>query len=354
MNYIGSKVSLLPVIERAVTETGAPAGSVVCDAFAGTGAVGRSMRALGYRVLANDLQSYAFALNRAALEGRGQPAFERLRAGIEPELRTRRGLWEDPARDVLAYLNDLPGSAGFVSETYGPLGGRLYFTAENASRIDQIRQTIDAWRRAELISEYEEAYLLASLLEAADAVANVASVYDAFLKSFKPSALAPMRLRTVPVPVGPGDCRAYQQDAVEFVRSVEADVLYLDPPYVARCYARAYHVPETIARYDAPQVRGKTGVRPYTQSRFSSAASAEAALGELLAAARARHVIVSYSDEGLVSPERLRRLLGEFGETTVTEIEYERFRADSKRSYKRASTTEFVFHMRPAAELATV
>lgn len=35
--------------------------------------------------------------------------------------------------------------------------------------------------------------------------------------------------------------------------------LYLDPPYNARQYMSNYHVLETIALYDYPELKGKTG-----------------------------------------------------------------------------------------------
>jgi adenine-specific DNA methylase len=39
MNYIGSKLSLLPQIQRALDESGVPRDGIALDIFAGTGVV---------------------------------------------------------------------------------------------------------------------------------------------------------------------------------------------------------------------------------------------------------------------------------------------------------------------------
>lgn len=40
-------------------------------------------------------------------------------------------------------------------------------------------------------------------------------------------------------------------------------ILYIDPPYNHRQYAPNYHLLETVARYDNPEIYGVTGMRPY-------------------------------------------------------------------------------------------
>ena len=41
------------------------------------------------------------------------------------------------------------------------------------------------------------------------------------------------------------------------------DTVYLDPPYTKRQYAAYYHVLETLAYGDEPEVSGVTGLRPW-------------------------------------------------------------------------------------------
>jgi len=53
----------------------------------------------------------------------------------------------------------------------------LYFSDENAMKCDAIRTQIEDWKKSELINENEYYFLLTSLLENIDKVANTASVY---------------------------------------------------------------------------------------------------------------------------------------------------------------------------------
>ena len=44
---------------------------------------------------------------------------------------------------------------------------------------------------------------------------------------------------------------------------IEADLCYIDPPYMKRQYAANYHIIETIARGDSPEAVGVSGLRPW-------------------------------------------------------------------------------------------
>jgi adenine-specific DNA-methyltransferase len=339
MNYIGSKQTLLPFIERVYRRVRDGDERVACDLFAGTGAVGRHFKRMGLRVIANDLQYYAYALNKAYLELNHAPRFERLpRAELRPA----------PTRVecALTMLGRLPGRRGFIASHYGPEGGRLYYTAENAEKADAIRTAIDQWRARGLITRGEYFYLLATLLEALDEVANTASVYGAYLKRFKERARRPLRLRPLALSNGVRGCRAYQRDANELIGEIECDVLYLDPPYNHRQYGANYHVLETVAAYDDPVLRGVTGMRGYERSRYCRAREAGAALSDLVARARARHILLSYNDEGVLPMSEARAILGRRGRVRTFQTSYQRFKADCSRDYKRDRTVEYVHYVR--------
>lgn len=346
MNYIGSKYSLLPFLENVfncVTDGGE---KVFCDIFAGTGAVGRHFKGLGLQVLANDVQYYAYVLNKAYIEINETPPFAGLRAKYAAEIAEYRALFEEPVQEVLSFINDLPGIAGFITQNYSPVGGRQYYTRENAEKADAIRQAIDDWRADGIISEQEYFYILCSLLEAIDQVANTASVYGAFLKKFKSSAKRPLRLRPLTLVNHVGGCRVWNRDANELIGEVECDVLYLDPPYNHRQYGANYHVLETIAAYDSPQLSGVTGLREYFRSPYCRHASARRAMEQLIRHARAKHILVSYNDEGVMSLEEIREILSLRGEPRTFQTAYNRFKADNGREYKRDSTIEYVHYVR--------
>ncbi len=346
MNYIGSKHTLLPFIERVFRQISDGSEKTACDIFAGTGAVGRLFKRLGLRVLANDFQYYAYALNKAYIEINEQPPFAQLRRKYKNEF-----AWFDKQRSgsiesALAFVNSIDGAPGFIAKNYGPAGDRLYYTEENAEKADAIRQTIEDWRAREIITEQEYFYLLCSLLEAIDQVANTASVYGAFLKKFKQSALKPLTLKPLTLYNHVAGCRAFMRDANELIEEIECDVLYLDPPYNHRQYGANYHVLETIAAYDAPKLTGMTGMRDYQRSLYCKPRAAGEAMERLIAGARARHILISYNDEGVLSFEEIRRILSLRGKPKTFSQAYNRFKADGNREYKRDATVEYLHYAR--------
>ena len=70
----------------------------------------------------------------------------------------------------------------------------MYFSDENGKKIDAIRTKIETWKQEKFISKNQYFFLLASLLESADKVANTASVYGAYLKKIKKSAQPNLQL----------------------------------------------------------------------------------------------------------------------------------------------------------------
>jgi adenine-specific DNA-methyltransferase len=332
MNYIGSKLTLLPFLEDVYRQVTDGSEQVFCDLFAGTGAVGRHFKSLGLQIIANDLQYYSYALNKAYLELNETPAFMGLRALS--------------AQEPLAFLNDLPGVAGFITQHYSPAGKRMYYTEANAQKADAIRQAIERWRTEQVITEQEYFYVLCALLEAIDQVANTASVYGAYLKKFKASALRPLELKPLRLVNHVAQCRAWQADANELIQQIECDVLYLDPPYNHRQYGANYHVLETVAAYDDPLLRGVTGLRDYAKSDYCRKDAAYTAMAQLIRSARAKHILVSYNDEGVMSLQDMQELLSLRGQPQLFQTDYNRFKADNGREYKREATIESVHYVR--------
>jgi adenine-specific DNA-methyltransferase len=345
MNYIGSKYTLRPFLEQVFREISDGSEKVFCDIFAGTGAAGRHFKRLGLRIIANDIQYYAYALNKAYIEINQPLAFAGLRQRYPAEIAEYRTLFENSVEEILAFINHLPGVSGFITENYSPVGNRLYYTRENAEKTDAIRQAIENWRAQQLITEQEYFYILCSLLEAIDQVANTASVYGAFLKTFKESAKKPLTLRPLELSNHVSGCKVYNQDANELIKEIECDVLYLDPPYNHRQYGANYHVLETIAAYDHPQLTGVTGMREYPRSRYCQQRSAKEALAELVRAARTKHILISYNDEGVMSLKDIFDILSLRGTPRTFQTNYSRFKADNGREYKRDATIEYVHYV---------
>jgi adenine-specific DNA-methyltransferase len=220
----------------------------------------------------------------------------------------------------------------------------MYFTEENAGRIDAIRRRLHEWRAEGVIAEDEFFILLAALIEAADRVANTAGVYAAYIKKWQPNALRPLTLAPLSPIRGPLGAEAHQADATTVAGALgPVDLLYVDPPYNSRQYAGYYHVPEIIARgwFDTtPAIAGKTGLLAARGQRsdWCSARKVEGALTALLEATSASHILVSYNSEGLLSEDAMRATLARFAVDSSPRRftrSYRRYRADSDQSRRR-------------------
>jgi adenine-specific DNA-methyltransferase len=352
MNYIGSKKSLLEFIERVVGEIAGPGPHTVCDIFAGTGAVGAHFKQLGHRVIANDLQYYAYVLARHYIGNSKELAFSELDAAL-PELALASAPCSERPRLVLQYLQTLPGVDGFMFNNYcvgGTVGSehvRQYFSDANARKCDAVRAQLETWRLTRVLNDDEFYCCLAALLEAIDKVANTASVYGAFLKQLKRSAAADLTLKPLPLLLSAHKNLVLNADANTVIREVEGTVLYLDPPYNHRQYAANYHILETIARDDSPALHGKTGLRDYSEqkSRYSARNDVKAAFHDLIAHAKFDYIFLSYNDEGLLTPEDVAEIMRERGNYGFRTQEYARFRADvdsATRNYVSDRTVEYL------------
>ena len=239
-----------------------------------------------------------------------------------------------PAASVLSHLQTLPPVDGYVHREFSLSGGsgRLFFSEANARMIDAIKGRVADWCSQSLLDPDEEAYLRATLILAADRVANTAGTYYAHLKTLGRKALKPIELKLPPTTASGASGGCHNADALTVVEATETDVLYLDPPYNERDYAGYYHLPETLAWGDAPVATGRSGVpRARTEkSRFYRTAQAANALSQIIAKAKARHIVVHYTTEGIIPHNRIVDSLGGRGRV--------RFEDRSVRSYTSRSS----------------
>ncbi|MDO4526685.1 MAG: DNA adenine methylase [Candidatus Saccharibacteria bacterium] len=344
MNYIGSKLSLLDFIEQSVDEVTAGNYSSVCDLFAGTGAVGKHFKKKGKKIIANDIQTYSYVLNRHYIGNHKPLVFKNLESEISNLKKS-----DDKLSAICSYLTSLPGQDGFIFTNYciGGGQGRQYFSDENGRKCDAIRNTIEGWYKHEKINEDEYYCLLCSLLESVDKVANTASVYGAFLKSLKKTAQKPLELVPPELIINEKEHLVLNSDANKVASEQYTDVLYLDPPYNQRQYATNYHLLETIAKNDNPTIHGKTGLRDYAsqKSLYCSRSQVKETFADLVANAKAKFIFLSYNNEGLLSLEDIKEIMGRRGEYGFFTKDYHRFKADAGRDYSANKTVEYLHYV---------
>ena len=327
MNYIGSKLSLKSFIKDTILGISKidSENKVFADLFAGTGVIGSEFKKMGYKVIANDIQHYSYIINKHLIENNSPINIE-----------------------LIEHLNSLEGKEGFIYNNYcmGSGSERNYFSDYNGKKCDAIRQELEKLYKNKEIDEHQYNYFLASLINSIDKHANTASVYGAFLKSLKKSAVKDFELELLPIIDGNKDGKVYNEDINILIKEIKGDILYLDPPYNARQYSANYHLLETISKYDNPIIKGKTGLRDYSnqKSKFCSKSQVNQVFEKLISDADFKYIFLSYNDEGLMSLETIKKIMEKYGEYQCFTTDYKRFRADKEenRNHKKSSTIEYL------------
>ena len=319
MRYLGSKYRLLPFIENVIEEVTNGNFNTFVDLFAGTGIVGRTYREKGYYITSNDTQFYSYIVNKHFIENN---------KGVDDA--------------ILLHLNAIKGKKGFIFKHYGESSGKACFSDYNAMKCDAIRLEIERLYQDRQISYSEYIHCLASLIDSIDRYANTTAIYSSYLKTLKSSAQRKFKL--VPLPIIKGiKGKVYNEDANSLIRKISGDVLYLDPPYNSRQYARIYHLLETIAKYDNPQLVGENRVRYYfdKKSKYSSSRTAMTSLKDLIVHADFKYIFLSYNNEGFIPLEYIQQLMSNLGKYYCYKTKYQRFKLN-KGLFAPQHTIEYV------------
>jgi len=328
MNYIGSKFKLSSWIQEEVKKVVGDdlSDKTFCDIFAGTGIVGRTFKKEVKQVIANDLEHYSYVLNKNYIQN-------------HQEIKDKEKYIEE--------LNNLPLiDNGFIYQNYcmGSGSQRQYFSDINGKKIDTIRTKIKLWYDSKEIGDNLYYFLLASLVESADKVANTASVYGAFLKHIKKSASKELILQPAEFIINDNSHQVFNMDSNELIKNISGDILYLDPPYNQRQYSANYHLLNTITKYEPFEPKGKTGLPEYNRSSYCKKTEVKNSFENLIKNANFKYIFLSYNNEGLMSKGDVEMIMKKYGKYSLKTKEYQRFKADKteNRNHKANSTYEYL------------
>ena len=302
IKYLGSKRTLVPRLCELIAGLGARS---VLDLFSGTSRVGHALKRAGLQVHANDHNAYAATLARCYVQ-----------ADREPLLAAVARLVDE--------FNRLPGDPGYFTATFCEQS--RFFQPKNGARVDAIREAI--FKKG--LEPELEAVLLVALMEAADRVDSTTGVQMAFLKSWAARSHNDLELRVPDVlPRAPhGKGTAHQLDARAAADALSADVAYLDPPYNQHKYLGNYHIWETLVLWDKPEIYGTACKRVDCRTRtsaFNSKLAAAAAMRAVISGVQARHLVVSFNNEGYFDRAEMAAMLATRGEVLVLEHDFKRY-----------------------------
>lgn len=327
MRYLGNKTRMLENINSVILDNNITEG-IFCDLFAGSGSVGDYFKER-FQIISNDYLHSLSIVNKAKLENKDIPSFKDFikKYGVDP----------------FTYFNNkiyISDSQFFITNNYSPKGNRQFFTEKNATKIDGIRIEIEKLYKDFIIDLKERNFLIASLIESVMGVSNTTGTYEAYLKNWDNRALKEFELQPINIRKASKifNNTIYNKDSNELLRKINGDVLYIDPPYTVTDYNSAYHVLESISKYDYPTIGGITGRRKEItkKSKYTKKKQALINFEDLFRQANFNHILVSYSTQGLVSVDELVELAKKFAinnEVKVYEFpfrEYKNIRSSQK------------------------
>lgn len=178
MRFIGNKEKLLDTIFYELSSRGI-SGESFFDFFSGTSNVAKFYKEKNYTVFSSDLMYFSYVLQRAYIQNNQEPSFEKLLKTLDynPSM-----MAFDNLDIIIDFLDNLTPKAGYIYYNYSPEGTcglekpRMFFTGENAKKIDTIRTQIEQWNKDKLISEHEYFILLACVIETVPFYANISGV----------------------------------------------------------------------------------------------------------------------------------------------------------------------------------
>lgn len=331
ITYLGNKRQLLGMVDGALASVQQRLGRplVTLDAFSGSGVVSRLAKARSNVVISNDLESYARVISECYLTNTGEIDDGEIRSAVA---------------EINAEVESGFCANGFIARHYAPAddsritqGERVFYTTDNARRLDAYVALIHA-RLQPLRS-----LLLGPLLSAASVHANTSGVFKGFYKDrgtgigrFGGTAGDAMGRITRQIVLTPpvlsvhhAERHILQADAGDLPDLIgPVDVAYLDPPYNQHPYGSNYFMLNLIAENREPaQMSRVSGIpRDWNRSGYNVRSTAGPLLTRLIEDLDTRFILISYNNEGFISPEQLREILADVGPVTEITQRYNTFR----------------------------
>lgn len=328
--YFGTKASASGYVADIVNQL--TKSGTVADAFGGLGTIGAELKYNGHHVTTCDVLTFPHLFQVARIECNEIPCFKELKLHESFE----------NTESILNHLNKQTDPNSWIVIEYAIK--RKFFTEQNAVKLAGIWNTIAKWDKLGLLTYRERAFLIASLLNSMDKVANTAGTYYAYLKSFNRKAKHSLKFEWIEVRHGAYIGKALLGDSFTQLEGRSFDVLYLDPPYNRRNYASYYHLPETLAGLKIKKIK-PLSLSGVPEESHSSAHNIREAMSmtyitKIIESVTWNHLIFHYCDNSLIPLELIRSSLETYG--TLNEHIIPALGYTTKKSQRRTTHNVFV------------
>lgn len=306
--YLGNKYKLLPFITR-VVENECKNINTVADIFAGTGAVASAF--IDKKIITNDIMYSNYICHVAWFSSEHYS--------------------EEKIIKIITQYNKLKiAEDNYMSDNFS----NTYFSLDDCRKIGFIRQDIEDKFNSEDINARERALLITSLLYAMDKIANTCGHYDAYRQGVEFEKHLELYVPQPEPDVNENNV-CYNMDTNELAPEIEADLIYIDPPYNSRQYCDAYHLLENVARWEKPEVFGVARKMDRTALKSDYCTQkATLAFENLIDSIHAKYILLSYNNmankgndrsNAKISDNDIMRILSKKGKVKVFSEDYKAF-----------------------------
>lgn len=329
--YTGAKTKLLEKIDFVISKNIKKENLSFFDVFAGTGVVGEYFIKKNSfdNLLINDFLYSNFVIFKAFFESKDYN---------EQKL-------QEIARDF--------NKKDIIKENYYSLEfGERFFSTQDASKIGYIRKQLEILQKQNYINSSEFYILLASLLFSSDKVANTVGHYDAYCKNTKLEnrfcfeLISPLKLQNKNIKIEQMDANLLAKKLVQSDSCF--DIAFLDPPYNSRQYSRFYHLLETLAIGNEPELFGVARKpKPKNLSAYCSKDAKNAFLELVENLSKfCKNIVVTYnntynsnsnSSKNKITLDEIRDILSSFGLLQNYEFDFKPFnsgKTDTTKGFK--------------------
>lgn len=306
--YLGNKYKLLPFITR-VVENECKNINTVADIFAGTGAVASAF--IDKKITTNDIMYSNYICHVAWFSSEHYS--------------------EEKVIKIITQYNNLKITEdNYMSDNFS----NTYFSLDDCRKIGFIRQDIEDKFNSGYINARERALLITSLLYAMDKIANTCGHYDAYRQGVEFEKHLELYVPQPELDVNENNV-CYNMDTNELAPEIEADLIYIDPPYNSRQYCDAYHLLENVARWEKPEVFGVARKMDRTALKSDYCTQkATVAFENLIDSIHAKYILLSYNNmankgndrsNAKISDDDIMKILSKKGKVKVFSEDYKAF-----------------------------
>lgn len=363
ITYMGNKRKVLPYLESVFLDilneldvlkkdkTLKQNRSVrIGDGFSGSGVVSRLAKLYSTELYVNDIAGYSETMNMAYLANLDKTQQETLSLYIE---------YANKFADLKT-----PVVPKYIQKYWSPVSiedikedERVYFTPNNARRIDRFRYYIEHF-----VDDEYKAFLLAQLLVQSSIHNNTSGHFAAYYKKGEVGHFGGKNendLRrimgrivlefpvfhntTTHVYISKKDTNQWARElADETGMDVDMDIMYYDPPYNKHPYSIYYFLLDIIQEWnidtDIPNtLRGQP--KNWIKSDYNSSRNAVIKFKDLIENTRSKFIVVSYNNEGIISQMEMERILRKKGKVEKIEFQHKTYnRMRGIAQYKKENT----------------